>query len=151
MSKESAHTALGKFTEAVNTGKFDLFEEVVAPDCIDHDPVEGQVSGPDGYRMFFPGMRAAFPDLSVTPETIVQDEDAIAIAYTTTVRSEKSCPPVRRLKFAECRLPNSKTARWLSVGEAPTKKLSPNRSESSTIYRLICKIRHCSTPAKSNQ
>ena len=82
MSKESAQAALGKFAEAVNTGKFDLFDQVVAPNCIDHDPAEGQVPGPAGYRMFFSGMRTAFPDLSVTLETMVQDEDAIAIAYT---------------------------------------------------------------------
>ena len=30
MSKESADAALGKFAEAVNTGKFDVFDQVVA-------------------------------------------------------------------------------------------------------------------------
>jgi steroid delta-isomerase-like uncharacterized protein len=84
MSKESAEAALGKFAEAVNTGKFDLFDQVVASNCVDHDPADGQVPGPGGYRMFFSGMRTAFPDLSVALETIVQDEDTIAIAYTLT-------------------------------------------------------------------
>ena len=84
MSKESAQAALGKFAEAVNTGNFDLFDQVVAPDCVDHDPADGQVPGPAGYRFFFSGIRAAFPDLSVVPETIVQDEDTIAFAYTLT-------------------------------------------------------------------
>ncbi len=37
MSKESADAALGKFAEAVNTGKFELFDQVVAPNCVDHD------------------------------------------------------------------------------------------------------------------
>ena len=84
MSKESAQAALAKFAEAVNTGKFDLFDEVVAPNCVDHDPADGQVPGPLGYRMFFSGLRTAFPDMSVTPETVVQDEDTIAFAYTLT-------------------------------------------------------------------
>ena len=84
MSKESAQAALGKFAEAVNTGNFDLFDQVVAPDCVDHDPADGQVPGPAGYRFFFSGIRTAFPDLSVVPETIVQDEDTIAFAYTLT-------------------------------------------------------------------
>ena len=84
MSKESVHAALGKFAEAVNTGKFELFDEVVAADCVDHDPADGQVSGPAGYRMFFSGMRTAFPDLGVTPEIIVQDDDTVAFAYTLT-------------------------------------------------------------------
>ena len=84
MSKESAQTALGKFAEAVNTGNFDLFDQVVANNCVDHDPADGQVPGPAGYRMFFSGMRTALPDMSVVPETIVQDEDTIAFAYTLT-------------------------------------------------------------------
>src|SRR5262249_55144281 len=84
MSKESSQAALGTSAEAVNTGKFDLFDQVVDPNCIDHAPADGQVRSAAGYRMFFSGMRAAFPDLSVTPEAIVQDEDTIAIAYTLT-------------------------------------------------------------------
>ena len=124
MSKESAEAALGKFAEAVNTGKFDLFDQVVASNCLDHDPADGQVPGPAGYRMFFSGMRTAFPDMRVTPETIVQDEDTIAFAYTITgthtVLSERSRLPARRSKSVECRFPDSKMARWSSVGEAPT-------------------------------
>ena len=89
MSKESAQTALGKFAEAVNTGNFDLFDQVVAINCVDHDPADGQVPGPAGYRMFFSGMRRySVPETpnatSVIPETIVQDEDTIALAYTLT-------------------------------------------------------------------
>jgi steroid delta-isomerase-like uncharacterized protein len=84
MSKESAQAALAKFAEVVNTGRFDLFDQVVAPNCVDNDPADGQVPGPAGYRMFFSRMRTAFPDMSVTPETIVQDEETIAIAYTLT-------------------------------------------------------------------
>jgi hypothetical protein len=57
MSKESADAALGKFAEAVNTGKFELFDQV-APNCLDHDPADGQVAGPDGYRV----CRSVVPD-----------------------------------------------------------------------------------------
>jgi steroid delta-isomerase-like uncharacterized protein len=84
VSRESAQASLGKFAEAVNTGKFDLFDQVVAPDCVDHDPADGQIPGPAGYRMFFSGLRTAFPDMNVAPVTTVQDEDTIAFAYTLT-------------------------------------------------------------------
>lgn len=84
MSKETSQAALGTFAEAVNTGKFELLDKVVAPDCIDHDPAPGQVPGPEGYRMFFSGMRTAFPDMEVSLEAAVQDEDTIAFAYTLT-------------------------------------------------------------------
>jgi steroid delta-isomerase-like uncharacterized protein len=84
VSKETNLQTLAKFAEAVNTGQFDLFEETVSIENIDHDPARGQVPGPEGYRVFFEGLRAAFPDLSVALDTLVADEDSIAIAYTLT-------------------------------------------------------------------
>jgi steroid delta-isomerase-like uncharacterized protein len=84
MSKEVNQAALGKFAEAVQTGNFDVFKEVVSTENIDHDPAVGQVPGPEGYRMFFTGLRTAFPDMSVTLETLVADEESIAFAYTLT-------------------------------------------------------------------
>ena len=66
---------------ALHTGKFELFDQVVAPNCLDHDPANKTALGPDGYRMFFSGLRA-HADMNVTPEIVVQDEDTIAFAYT---------------------------------------------------------------------
>ena len=45
MSKEQNAQALGKFAEAANTGKYELFDEAVAPDCVDHDPAPAKVRG----------------------------------------------------------------------------------------------------------
>jgi SnoaL-like domain len=57
MSKEANAAALSKFAEAVNTGNYELFRDVVAIDCVDHDPAPGQVPGPDVYRSLFTKMR----------------------------------------------------------------------------------------------
>ncbi|MGA8271176.1 MAG: ester cyclase [Candidatus Sulfotelmatobacter sp.] len=84
MSKEVNLATLGKFAEAVNTGKFDLFKEAVSINNVDHDPAPGQAQGPEGYRLFFSRLRDAFPDLSVTLETMVADDESVAIAYTLT-------------------------------------------------------------------
>lgn len=84
MSKEANAAALSKFAEAVNTGKHELFKDVVAADCVDHDPGPGQVPGPDGYRTLFTEMRQAFPDMKVEVAELVADEEAIAFAYTFT-------------------------------------------------------------------
>jgi predicted ester cyclase len=84
MSKEANIAILTKFATAVNTGNFDLFQEAVAVDNVDHDPAPGQVPGPEGYRMYFSALRAVFPDLSVAPETVVGDDDSLAFAYTIT-------------------------------------------------------------------
>lgn len=84
MSKEQNAAALNKFAEAANTGNYDLFDEVVASDSIDHDPAPGQLAGPKGYRALFTEMRNAFPDMKAEPVELVADEDAIAFAYTFT-------------------------------------------------------------------
>ncbi|GAA3768092.1 ester cyclase [Terriglobus aquaticus] len=84
MSKEASAAALETFARAVNTGEYQLFNDVVASDCVEHDPGPGQVPGPDGYRALFTEMRDAFPDMAVGLETLVQDGDTIAFAYTFT-------------------------------------------------------------------
>ncbi|MDQ2842480.1 MAG: ester cyclase [Acidobacteriota bacterium] len=82
MSKERNAAALTKFAEAVNTGRYDLFDDVVAADAVDHDPAPGQVPGPKGYLALFTEMRRAFPHMKVEVAELVASEDAIAFAYT---------------------------------------------------------------------
>src|SRR4051794_35102254 len=82
MSKENNAAALSRFAEAVNTGDYELFKDVVSDDCVDHDPAPGQVPGPDGYRSLFTEMRQAFPDMKVEVAELVADEEAIAFACT---------------------------------------------------------------------
>ena len=82
MSKEQNAQALGKFAEAANSGKYELFDEAVAPDSLDHDPAPGQGPGPKGYRAFFTEMRTAFPDLKADLAALVADDESIAFAYT---------------------------------------------------------------------
>jgi steroid delta-isomerase-like uncharacterized protein len=84
MSVASSQAALGKFAEAVATGNYALFNDVVAPDCVDHDPAAGQVPGPEGYKFVHGMLRKAFPDIKLEPTVIVQQEDTIAFAYTMT-------------------------------------------------------------------
>lgn len=84
MSRNINQAALEKFAEAANTGNFELFKEVVSPDCVDHDPAPGQAPGPEGYRVCFSQLRTAFPDFRATPDAMVADDDSIALAYTMT-------------------------------------------------------------------
>lgn len=73
-----------KFGDAVNSGEFDIFDDLVAPDSVDHDPAPGQVPGPGGFRAFFTELRTAFPDLHLEVENLVQNDTDIAFAYTIT-------------------------------------------------------------------
>jgi steroid delta-isomerase-like uncharacterized protein len=125
MSKEANLAILGKFAEAVNTGKFDLFKEAVSIDNVDHDPARGQVPGPEGYRVFFSGLRNAFPDLNVSLETLVADEDSVAFAYTMTGTQKGSfmgiAPTDRKVKIRGLQISKFKDGkmveRWGSSDE----------------------------------
>jgi steroid delta-isomerase-like uncharacterized protein len=117
VSKEANLQTLAKFAEAVNTGKFDLFEETVSIENIDHDPARGQVPGPEGYRVLFDGLRVAFPDLSVALDTLVADEDSIAIAYTLTGTQKGPlmgiAPTGRRMKIRGMQISKFKDGRMV--------------------------------------
>jgi steroid delta-isomerase-like uncharacterized protein len=84
MARDINIAAQERFAEGVNTGNFDVFDEVVAPDVVDHDPAPEQGPGPQGFKDMFATMRNAFPDLKVTPEHMTATEDDVALAYTIT-------------------------------------------------------------------
>jgi len=73
-----------RFGEAVNTGSFEAFDDLVAPDSVDHDPAPGQDPGPQGYRHMFTDLRTAFPDLHIEVDHLTATDDDVAIAYTVT-------------------------------------------------------------------
>lgn len=88
--KKTNIAAQQAFGEAVNTGTLDAFDDLVAPDSVDHDPAPGQVAGPAGFKAFFTDMRSAFPDLHIDVETLVADDDQVAFAYTLTGTNDGS-------------------------------------------------------------
>ena len=73
-----------KFGEAANSGNVAAFDDLVAADCVDHDPAPGQAAGPAGFKQLFTDMHTAFPDLAIEVETLVADDDQVAFAYTLT-------------------------------------------------------------------
>lgn len=84
MTRDANIAAQERFAEGVNSGNFDVFDEVVAPDVVDHDPAPEQGPGPEGFKRMFGTMRSAFPDLEVTPEHMTATDDDVALAYTIT-------------------------------------------------------------------
>lgn len=84
MSQQENIAATQRLGEAVNSGNLNELHHVFAPNVIDRDPDPNQGSGPEGFIRFFTGFRAAFPDLHISVEQLVADEDHVAIAYTIT-------------------------------------------------------------------
>ena len=84
MSQQDNIASQQKFAAAVNSGALDALDDLVAPDCVDHDPAPGQGLGPQGFRNFFTDLRIAFPDLHIEPVHLLATDDEVAFAYTVT-------------------------------------------------------------------
>ena len=81
MSKEQNLETTKKLGEAVSSGNLQALHEIFSANVVEHDPAPGQGKGSEGYIKLFTMMRTAFPDLKVTVEHIVQDENNLAMAY----------------------------------------------------------------------
>ena len=84
MSRESNMAAQERLGELINSGDIDSLDEVFAAGVVDHDPAPDQGPGPEGFKDFFRALRSAFPDLSISGETVVSDDDHVCIAYTVS-------------------------------------------------------------------
>ncbi len=84
MSQQENIATTQRLGEAINSGNLNELHSVFAPNVIDRDPDPNQGSGPEGFIRFFTGFRTAFPDLHISVEQLVADEDNVAIAYTIT-------------------------------------------------------------------
>lgn len=84
MSREDNIAAQERLGEIVNSGELDRIGEVFAEDVVDHDPAPDQGPGAEGIKQFHQALRTAFPDLSVTVDHLVADDDNVVIAYTVS-------------------------------------------------------------------
>ena len=84
MSKAENIATQERFGKAVNTDSLTDLNQLVAPDCVEHDPAPGQSRGPQGYIAIFREMIDAFPDFAVDVEHLTADDETVAIAYTMT-------------------------------------------------------------------
>jgi steroid delta-isomerase-like uncharacterized protein len=114
-----------EFGAAVSEGKLDKIRELMTAGVVDHDPAPGQGPGPEGFIRFFEKFREAFPDLKVTGDYVVIDDNNIAAAYTFTGTHKGTfmgIPPTGRKISARgvqiARFENGKIAeRWGSSDE----------------------------------
>ena len=82
MGKEQNLEMTKKLGEAVSSGNLQALHEIFSANVVEHDSAPGQGAGPEGYIKLFTIMRTAFPDLKITVDHIVQDENNLAMAYT---------------------------------------------------------------------
>ena len=68
--------------EAQEGGNLAVIDELMAEDFVDHTPLPGLPPTRDGVRMLFAGLRAAFPDLTVTIDEQIANAEKVATRKT---------------------------------------------------------------------
>ena len=100
MNQSEANKALirAHYESAANAYRPSVIERQVAPDFVDHAQ-PGCGGGPDGVKAQARALRAAFPDLTVTIEDLVAEDDVVAVRATwrgTHQGSFRGVPPIGR-------------------------------------------------------
>jgi steroid delta-isomerase-like uncharacterized protein len=81
-------TAKRFFDEVINQGKFELIDELVSPDFVEHDEFPGVGEGREGVKQFFTMFKAAFPDIKFTLNDLLEEGDKI-VAHAMVTGTHK--------------------------------------------------------------
>jgi len=82
MSVEKNKALVRRLIEAWNTRNWAVFDEVMAPNCIDHYAPPDQKLGREGYREGQINITNAFPDIQFTIEDMIAEGDKVAVHMT---------------------------------------------------------------------
>ncbi|HET7078095.1 MAG TPA: ester cyclase [Chloroflexia bacterium] len=63
--------------EGFNGGNMALFDELLAPDFVNHDPSAPTAVDREGLKQWWMGMRASFPDLHTDSEALIAEGDMV--------------------------------------------------------------------------
>jgi predicted ester cyclase len=72
------------YAEVVGRKNFDLIDELLAPDFVEHQEFPGLAPTREGVKQFFQLWTQAFPDTKVDNELILVDGDLVAVYGTWT-------------------------------------------------------------------
>lgn len=68
--------------EIVNKGNYDVIDDLVAANYVDHNAPPGLAPGIEGFKQFHPMLRAGFPDWHDTIEDIIAEDDKVVARVT---------------------------------------------------------------------
>jgi steroid delta-isomerase-like uncharacterized protein len=83
-SEHKSKTIVRRFVEESWNGKSDVVDELIARNYVGHDPANPEpLRGPEDVKTFISTYRTAFPDLRVTIEDQLAQEDLVATRWTS--------------------------------------------------------------------
>ncbi len=72
-----------QFVDGMNAKDTSFIDRLVDPNLVDHDPVPGQSDGLQGIKEQIEVLFAGFPDLKVTVNKLIAEDDTVSGAVTT--------------------------------------------------------------------
>ena len=91
MATTDLRTVTRRFYDEVFTqGNLDVIDELAHDDFVEHEELPGLPPGKEGLRFFATAMRDAFPDLTVSVEDIIVEDNKVAsrARFSGTQRGE---------------------------------------------------------------
>jgi steroid delta-isomerase-like uncharacterized protein len=76
------------FGEVMSEGKIETIDDLCAPDYIENDPLPGTSGDLAGLKDSITQIRAAFPDMQVTPDDLIEEDDRLAVRSTMRATHE---------------------------------------------------------------
>ena len=116
-----------EFVNGMNKKDASFVDRLVDLDFVDHDPAPGQAPGLQGIKDLMQMFFTAFPDLHVTVNRLVADEDTVAGAVTTEGTQDgdfmgipKSGMKISITELHMMRIANGKMVEHWGVGDGMT-------------------------------
>lgn len=102
MATEEHKALLRRFIDIWNTGNTAAADEFVRADLIDHSLPPGLPPGLAGFKLLVDGFRAAFPDLHITIDDLMAQDDKAAarVTFRGTQRGEFQGQPASGRSFS---------------------------------------------------
>ena len=84
MSTEENKAKVRRIIEEVwNRGNLAILDELIAPNCVFHDP-RSTLHGPEGIKRYVMMYRIAFPDVHFTIDDLIAEGERVVIRWTVT-------------------------------------------------------------------
>lgn len=118
------------FEEIYNQGRYDVADELIAPDYLSHHGTESEIVGAEGVKRAARQQRATFPDLHTTLDDLIAEGDKVVVRgrdRVTHVTEFMGYPPTGRtfdITWMQIvRLENSKLVEsWWEMDMEPFRK-----------------------------
>ena len=123
MTKENKEIVKAFIEEVWNKGNVESIEKYIGPDYVGHDHDSGHlVKGQKGVKMSMISVRAAFPDISITIDDIIGEDDKVVMRFTMVgtpceeYAPDEKCEPKTLKEIIIYHLSQSKIIEAWSIG-----------------------------------